>query len=81
MKSLKSIDDDENYNFIEHIEYADHKMNIKKMKSRTVQNNENILDLIKSWNKLKLESKQQDVKTRLIIRKKSVEVKEKNYIF
>lgn len=60
----------EDYNLIEYIEYFDEKMNFKKTKSRQIQNDENLLELIKTWNQIKLESKMQNIKTSLILRRK-----------
>ena len=74
MKNLKIFDkneDVENYNFIEHVEYFDQKLNFKKTTSRVIHNNDNLLEIIKAWNRLKLESKIQDVKTNLILKKKT----------
>ncbi len=73
MKTLKVLDKNEdiaNYSFIEHVEYFDQKLNFKKTTSRVIQNDENLLDILKAWNRLKLESKIQDVETNLILKKK-----------
>ena len=65
---------------MEHIEFTDQKLSIKKTKSRLLQSNENILELIQAWNRLKLESKMQDFKTKLILTKKIVNNVEVNII-
>lgn len=58
-------ENDDGYQLVERIEYIDSKLNIKKVTNRSLQNNENISELVKTWNKMKLENNELKVKLTL----------------